>query len=300
VYGIINPFTGEEIWHPTNAWKYSIEENRRHIQENRLYWGPKGEHRYPRLKVFLGEVGGLVPTDVWTQEEAGTTDEASRILDDLFGCKVFTNPKPPKLVSKIVTIMRNDKQTNNAVALDFFAGSGTTAHAVVNLNREDGGRRKYILVEMADYFDTVILPRIKKVVFCEKWKDGKAAGGKGVSHFVKYFQLEQYEDVLCHAHYADADLFSNPYQVPYSQYVFLRDLKMLDAVQVDAQQEIVQADLSKLYAGIDLAETLSCVTGKWIRHITADYVEFADGERVDLRNPDWKLIKPLIWWGSHA
>ena len=61
----------------------------------------------------------------------------------------------------------------NDMILDFFAGSGTTGHAVINLNREDGGRRKFILVEMADYFDTVLLPRIKKVAFSPEWKDGK-------------------------------------------------------------------------------------------------------------------------------
>lgn len=80
--------------------------------------------------------------------------------------------------------------------LDFFAGSGTSAHAVINLNREDGGRRKYILVEMGDYFETVLLPRIKKVVYSDKWKDGKPQKGKGISHFFKYFYLEQYEDTL--------------------------------------------------------------------------------------------------------
>jgi adenine-specific DNA-methyltransferase len=79
---------------------------------------------------------------------------------------------------------------------DFFAGSGTTAHAVINLNREDGGRRKYILVEMGDYFETVLLPRIKKVVYSDNWKDGKPQKGKGISHFVKYLSLEQYEDTL--------------------------------------------------------------------------------------------------------
>jgi len=61
----------------------------------------------------------------------------------------------------------------NSICLDFFAGSGTTAHAVINLNREDGGRRKYILVEMGQYFDTVLKPRIQKVVYADTWKNGK-------------------------------------------------------------------------------------------------------------------------------
>ena len=194
---------------------------------------------------------------------------------------------------------------SQSIIFDFFAGSGTTAHAVINLNREDGGRRKYILVEMADYFYTVLLPRIKKVVFSDKWRDGKAQpDGKGLSHFVKYYELEQYEDALRRTRYLENDLFSPPANEDPCQYVFLRDLKMLEALEVNLEQSTVKVDLSKLYEGIDLAETLSNLTGKWIKRIHADpenpdephLVEFADGSTADLKNPDWRLIKPLIWW----
>jgi adenine-specific DNA-methyltransferase len=84
----------------------------------------------------------------------------------------------------------------SGIVLDFFAGSGTTAHGVINLNREDGGRRKYILVEMGDYFDTVLVPRIKKVVYSKDWKDGKPVSREGISHMFKYIRLESYEDTL--------------------------------------------------------------------------------------------------------
>jgi len=172
----------------------------------------------------------------------------------------------------------------------------------MNLNREDEGKRKYILVEMADYFDTVILPRVKKVVFSDKWKDGRAQNGRGIGHFAKYSQLEQYEDVLRRARYADAEpLFVQA--DPYSQYVFLRDTKMLDNAQtgqrvmeVDVEKEEIRVDLSRLYDGIDLAETLSCVAGKGIRRITREEVEFEDGQKVSLASPPWDLVKPLIWW----
>ena len=84
----------------------------------------------------------------------------------------------------------------NDVILDYFAGSGTTAHAVINLNREDSGRRKYILVEMGAYFDTVLKPRILKVIYSKDWKDGRPVSREGTSHLLKYIQLESYEDAL--------------------------------------------------------------------------------------------------------
>jgi adenine-specific DNA-methyltransferase len=190
-----------------------------------------------------------------------------------------------------------------SLILDFFAGSGTTAHAVINLNREVGGRRKYILVEANDYFHTVILPRVKKVVFSDKWKDGKAKeDGKGASHFCKYFALEQYEDTLRRASYLNDSeteqpaFFDNPYESPFASYVFLRDKKMADALAVDYEKNKISVDFSKLYPDIDLAETLSCVKGKFIKSLTAERVTFADGETVKFDELDYRDILPLIWW----
>jgi adenine-specific DNA-methyltransferase len=244
----------------------------------------------------------LITKDVAAYEDA--FDE----LQNFFAQSKYAYPKPAGLVMFLVRAVTYFNPTG--IILDFFAGSGTTGHAVINLNREDGGRRKYILVEMAEYFHTVLLPRIKKVVFSDKWRDGKAQPeGKGISHFVKYFRLEQYEEVLRKAHYRDdAPLF---FQDPYTQYVFLRDPKMLDnaetgerVMEVDLERNEIRVDLRKLYPDIDLAETLSCLTGKWIRriHPAADdpsrpgTVEFKDGTTVDLQNPPWELVKPLLWW----
>ncbi|MBV6394057.1 MAG: hypothetical protein KPEEDBHJ_03303 [Anaerolineales bacterium] len=177
----------------------------------------------------------------------------------------------------------------------------------MNLNRADGGKRKYILVEMGEHFNTVILPRVKKVAFSSKWKDGKAQppsnsplkGGEqvstGISHFAKYFELEQYEDALKRARYEDAPLFQGT-QDAYTSYVFLRDLKMLEAVKVNKEQNQVEVSLNRLYEGIDLAETLSCLTGKWIKRVTKDTVEFQDGTSASLSAPEWDDVKPLIWW----
>ena len=114
--------------------------------------------------------------------------------------------------------------------------------------------------------------------------------------FFKYYELEQYEDTLRKAKYEDSDLFDNPYEDPYNQYVFMRDLKMLDALEIDYKNNKVKVDLSKIYQKIDIPETLSNLLGKGIRKITSEYVEFEDGEKIDIKHLDYKLIKPLIWW----
>jgi hypothetical protein len=116
-----------------------------------------------------------------------------------------------------------------------------------------------------------------------------------MSHFIKYYDLEQYEDTLRRARYEDAPLFAGTPDA-YTSYVFLRDLKLLDAVKLDASQNKVEVNLERLYSGIDLAETLSCLSGKWIKRIGRDTVEFQDGTSASLTNPAWELVKPLIWW----
>ncbi|HOH21544.1 MAG TPA: hypothetical protein PLC83_14310, partial [Anaerolineaceae bacterium] len=83
---------------------------------------------------------------------------------------------------------------------------------------------------------------------------------------------------------------------PYHSYVFLRDLKMLDSVEIDEEQNKAHFHPERLYPDIDLAETLSQRRGKWIKRITAEFVEFQDGERMSLTDPDWQTIKPLVWW----
>ena len=89
------------------------------------------------------------------------------------------------------------RKNSDGVVLDYFAGSGTTAHAVIELNRADGGSRSYILVDMAEYFDSALMPRIRKAAYAAEWKDGKPkTHSSGSSHAMKYLRLESYEDAL--------------------------------------------------------------------------------------------------------
>ncbi len=120
-----------------------------------------------------------------------TTEQAGNNLIDIFNREVFKYPKSVSLIQYLLQY----KASSNMV-IDYFAGSGTTGHAVINLNREDGGKRKYILVEMGEYFDSVMKARIQKVIYSDGWKDGKPITKNGISQIFKYFKLESYEDTL--------------------------------------------------------------------------------------------------------
>ncbi|MDP4007748.1 MAG: site-specific DNA-methyltransferase [Candidatus Peregrinibacteria bacterium] len=149
-YDLLNPITKEVVSHPTNAWKYSKETYKTHIKEDRLYWGIKGGNTYPRLKKFLTEMeGGMVPVDLWNHKSTGTTDQASKELNELMGAKVFDFPKPTGLIRRMLTVATESED----IVLDFFAGSGTTAHAVMELNSKDGGNRKCISVQLPELCD---------------------------------------------------------------------------------------------------------------------------------------------------
>ena len=154
VYPLLNPYTGATVEHPTNAWKYEKATYERHVQENRLYWGKSGENIYPRLKKFLSEMdGGMVPVDLWRQEDTGTTDQASKELESLLGRKIFDFPKPKELIIRIISLIINGDYGKDSIILDFFSGSATTAHAVMQLNAEDGGHRKFIMVQLPEKTD---------------------------------------------------------------------------------------------------------------------------------------------------
>lgn len=277
----------ERVWRKSNlSAKNALKNNQIFVRKNKNGFSVYEIVSIDRVKA----------TSNWFDSKYNAGTHGTALLTDLFGSSNnFSYPK--SLFSELDIIDSIIYDDDEAVVLDFFAGSGTTAHAIVNINRDnDNSKRKYILVEMGDHFNTVILPRVKKVAFSDSWKDGRANNGKGISHFVKYYDLEQYDDVLRGANYADADLFQNPYDDPYHSYVFLRDIKLLHSVDVDAANNTVHFHPERLYPDIDLAETLSQRRGKWIKRITAEYVELEDGERLSLTDPDWQVIKPLVWW----
>ncbi len=130
---------------------------------------------------------------VWDRNEYIAGDFGTKVLTNMgFPSGAFDFPKSVYTVRDSVFAVSGDGD----LTLDFFAGSGTTAQAVMALNREDGGNRRYALVEMGDYFDKVTLPRVQKAQYSSEWRDGKPVGRDGLSHAFKYVRLETYEDCL--------------------------------------------------------------------------------------------------------
>lgn len=144
---------------------------------------------------------GVIPRTWWDKTTYGAREYGTATLADLFGSAPFSFAKSPFAVEDCLRVAGLSSETESEV-LDYFAGSGTTAHAVINLNREDGGQRKFILVEQGDYFDTVLLPRLKKVTYSPEWKDGKpkrlatAEEAERSPRIMKVIRLESYEDTL--------------------------------------------------------------------------------------------------------
>jgi len=175
-YAIVNPNTGEEIWPSRHSvWRYDRATHQRHLQEHRVWWGTNGRGS-PRLKRFLSEVaGGVVPSTWWDRTQAGDNQEARRELRGMFGQNEpeFSTPKPTRLVKRILQVAAD----KGALVLDSFAGSGTTGHAVLQLNREDGGNRRFILVEMEqEICRRITAERIRRVIGGYGHREGLGGG----------------------------------------------------------------------------------------------------------------------------
>ncbi len=149
-YGIINPHTKKEVFPSESAvWAYSKDTHEEHIKNNLLYWGKDGQSKAPRKKQFLFDAKPIVPRSIWDYSEVGSTQSATLEIKSIFESSPFIYPKPLGVLKKAIYQGMSDNDT----ILDFFAGSGTTAHAVMALNAEDQGNRKFITVQIDEKTD---------------------------------------------------------------------------------------------------------------------------------------------------
>lgn len=153
--------------------------------------GSNGDWRLQKKRRFKGI--GKKPKTIWHDSKYDASTHGIMLMNKLFNTtKLFSYPKSLNTVKDSIHVGGTDQ----ALVLDFFAGSSTTAHATIELNREDEGNRSYIMLEMGGYFNSVTIPRIQKIVYSKEWKDGKPVDREGVSHMFKYLRLESYEDAL--------------------------------------------------------------------------------------------------------
>lgn len=303
-YEIITP-SGRVVWPPKGAcWRISKERFQEMVSDNRIWFGPQWDN-VPRIKRFLSEVKqGVTPLTLWTYQEVGHNQEGAQELKAMMqmGDVFFASPKPTRLLKRVITIGAEGK----GAILDFFAGSGTTGHAVISLNREDGGQRKFILVEQADYFDTVLLPRLKKVTFTPEWKDGKpkrlatAEEAERSPRIMKVIRLESYEDTLNNlelhrtkeqqelldlAPAKGADKLREQYLLRYLLNVESRGSQSLlnieaftDPTAYTLRVKRPGSDESQL-VNVDLLETFNWLIGLTVDHIAAPRTFSADTTR---------------------
>jgi len=275
---------------------YSFESLLKLYEEGRLYIPYGGKIIIDRKNKIIKASKGKLAVKYYRKQEGNFVIEEipiDNIWDDIPGLGIassqwigFYTQKPEKLLQRVIESTSN----KNDLILDFFLGSGTTTAVAHKLGR------KWIGVEMGEHFYAVVLPRMKKVLAYDKLgisKEVKEYQGGG---FFKYYELEQYEEALANCKYEDGDLFNVPNRFPYQEYVFMKDEKMLKALEIDYENNKVKVDLTKLYPNIDIAETLSNLTGKWIKKVSDAEVELEDGTKINTKDLDYKLIKPLIWW----
>ena len=179
------------------CWYFGLERVQKEISEFKAERQSNGNYFIYRRR---RKNEGVQPTTFWDDSKFSATEHGTDLLKKLFGKQEsFSYPKSIHAVEECLKVMGIGTED---MALDYFAGSGTTAHAIINLNA-DGGNRKYILVEVGRYFETVTKPRVEKIIYSKDWIKGKPKSRKGVSQCFKYMRLEQYEETLNNLNFAD-------------------------------------------------------------------------------------------------
>lgn len=257
-------------------WRVSKKKFDELVADNRIWWGQSGNNR-PGMKRFLSEVReGVVPQTYWHWRDVGSTrnakQELSKLMNAQSGEELFITPKPTGLVRRIVQIGTNP--SNSSVVLDYFAGSGTTGHAVLKQNSEDGGNRRFILVEMGHYFDQILVERICRCLHTPN----QDKHGSGI---IKYIRLESYEDALNNLElkrsnqqgmFLDADAeMREQYVLSYMLDVESRGSQSLLNVEAfrnpDEYKLRVERNGETQLVNVDLVETFNWLLGLTVKHI---------------------------------
>lgn len=289
-YKPIHPITNKPCPHPRSGWKFPYHPDpnnaaRRSFvdldRDHRIVWG-ENENKVPRTKGFLHEVETNIGTSVFYAYNDGEAE-----LQRMFGeSGLFLSPKSSEFVRKFVSqTTRKDDWF-----VDFFGGSGSSGHGVIAQNREDGGKRKQILVEVGNHFTDLLIPRIKKAIYSSSWQGGKPVDRKGTSFAFKYLRLESYEDALNNLSLkrtsqqgklldTDAEM-REQYILSYMLDVESRGSQSLLNVEAfrnpDEYKLRVERNGETQLVNVDLVETFNWLLGLTVKHI--DVIPFKKGE----------------------
>jgi adenine-specific DNA-methyltransferase len=242
---------------------------------------------------------GVRPKSVWVGSKYDAATHGTKLLKKFFGDSTFGFPKALGTTQDaIFCVMGN---ADSGWVVDYFAGSGTTGHAVIELNRADAGTRKYLLVEMGHHFETVLVPRLKKVIYSSEWSEGEPQRrDHGLSHAFKVLRLESYEDALNNLETArtdsqisllDAaeakkvDSLREQYMLRYMLDVETRGSQSLLNVQAFVDPTAYKLKVKRpgsdesREVNVDLLETFNWLIGLTVKHIAAPQVFAAAFER---------------------
>lgn len=268
------------------------------------------------ITIKLGKTEKSFKT-MWYGSKYSATEYGSKILKDIIPNNEFDYPKSIHTVKDSIYLASKE----DSIVLDFFGGSGTTAHAVLELNKE-GSNRKFVLVEMGEHFYSVIIPRIKKVAFSSEWKEGKLKENKQVNPIAiafRYYELESYEEALANCEYVlkignDKKINSIPYNIDdyynenidfYDGIIDYRKSRKLIKKLNKSENKPITINMSAEYREeFDIFQTIANLMNLKIKRLFLDKngvesCEYDNGEILNIENIDlykYPKLKSLIWW----
>lgn len=260
------------------------------MYKNKEIWVQETKNGYQIYFKFRGGLDGKQVPSIWSESKYSASEHGTRVLDNILGKReLFSYPKSHFAVMDNLLSMTNEKKST---ILDFFGGSGTTGHATIQLNREDKGNRKYILVEMGEYFDIVTKPRIQKVIYSSQWKNGKPVDRDGISHMFKYMSLEQYEDTLNNIVFDENKGIKNLDERLQEEYTlsYMLDMESKESNALLNINKLINPFEYKLniernnetnYRNIDLVETFNYLLGLHVEQISPKESYNYDGETIE-------------------
>lgn len=270
---LIHPVTGKECPVPPNGWSRSPETLQQLVDNDEIVFGDD-EKKQPRKKVFL---------TADSKRQLSSRIDVANIVEEAKSGKSSLQPlglefpysHPVELYEELIYA---GDSTNHGYVLDYFAGSGTTGHAVQKLNIEDGGGRKYIQIEMGKHFNSTLLKRIKKIVFSNNWKDGIPQDQNGHSHAFKYHFIESYEDALNNIDFKNLDDNQEEFEFEDYKLHYMLDFETQSVsatllkeeafdTPFDYKLNIQRGHESPAEESVDLVETFHYLIGLWVQKL---------------------------------